>query len=329
MDNLAEAFLKLSTEDFSVLSSIEAGMREHEWIPIQEIARVSGLPQRKVEYRLRLLSEQKLVTRTTIHYLGYQIDFDAYDLLALSDFVKRDKVSSIGKKIGVGKESVIFEALGEIPLVIKFHRQGRTSFKHVRRARDHLKDLPRLPWLHAANIAARHEFQVMQKLYPMVSVPRPLALSRHAIAMEHVFGDQLNRVALSNPQDCLETILDEVEKAYSLGIVHADLSEFNVMITADDLKIIDWPQAVDLDHASSRELLERDVANILRFFARRYKIDLPLEEALSRVGVVKAEPKVKSEAELAAGSDTAPDAKHSAKSNANSDVKSSEEAVLK
>jgi len=283
VDNLAEAFLKLNREDFSVLGSIEAGMKDHEWVPIPEIARNSGLPLRKVDYRLRLLSEQKLVTRTTFHYEGYRIDFDAYDLLALSDLVKRDFVTSIGDKIGVGKESVIFEALGEIPLAIKFHRQGRTSFKHVRRARDHLTDLPRLPWLHAASLAARHEFQVMKRLYPQVTVPIPVALSRHAIAMEHVFGDQLSRVVLSNPLDCFEMILEEMGKAYSLGIVHADLSEFNVMITEEGLKIIDWPQAVDLSHVNSQELLKRDLTNILRFFARRYKIELPLEEALSRV----------------------------------------------
>jgi RIO kinase 2 len=283
VDNLAEAFLRLSREDFSVLSSIEAGMKDHEWVPIPDIAQSSGLPLRKVDYRLRLLSEQKLVTRTTIHYEGYQIDFDAYDLLALSDLVKRNFVAGIGEKIGVGKESVIFEAIGEIPLAIKFHRQGRTSFKHVRRARDHLKDLPKVPWLHAASLAARHEFRVMQRLYPHVSIPRPVALSRHAIAMEHIFGDQLSRVVLSNPQDCLEIILDEVAKAYCLGIVHADLSEFNIMVSKDEIKIIDWPQAVDLKHPGSQELLHRDLANILRFFARRYKIDLSLEEALSKV----------------------------------------------
>lgn len=283
MDNLAEAFLKLNREDFSVLGSIEAGMKDHEWVPIPDIARISGLPLRKVDYRLRLLSEQKLVTRTTIHYEGYQIDFDAYDLLALFDLVKRNFVKSIGEKIGVGKESVIFEALGEIPLAIKFHRQGRTSFKHVRRARDHLKDLPRVPWLHAASLAARHEFQVMQRLYPIVSIPRPVAISRHAIAMEHIFGDQLSRVVLSNPQDCLEMVLEEVGKAYRLGIVHADLSEFNIMIAENGLEIIDWPQAVDLDHPGSKELLVRDLTNVLRFFSRRYKIDLTLEEALTEV----------------------------------------------
>ncbi len=283
MDNPAEAFLKLSREDLSVLSSIEIGMRAHEWVPIQEISRLSGLPLRKVEYRLRLLSDQKLVARTTIHYEGYQIDFDAYDLLAISDLSKRNVITSIGDKIGVGKESVIFEALGEIPMVIKFHRQGRTSFKHVRRARDHLTDLPRLPWLHAASLAARREFQVMQRLYPQASIPRPVALSRHALAMELIFGDQLNKVVLSNPHDCLDMILDEVGKAYHIGIVHADLSEFNVMVTAEGPKIIDWPQAVEVNHPNAAELLERDVRNILRFFARRYKIDLSLEEALSRV----------------------------------------------
>lgn len=283
MDNPAEAFLRLSREDISVLGSIESGMRAHEWVPIQEIARLSGLPLRKVEYRLRLLAEQKLVTRTTIHYEGYQIDFDAYDLLAISDLLKRDFITSIGDKIGVGKESVVFEALGEIPLVIKFHRQGRTSFKHVRRARDHLTDLPRLPWLYAASLAARHEFQVMQRLYPEVSVPRPVALSRHALAMELIYGDQLNKVVLPSPQDCLEMILEEVGKAYRQGIVHADLSEFNVMVTAEGLKIIDWPQAVETDHPNASQLLERDVGNILRFFARRYKIDLSLEEVISRV----------------------------------------------
>ncbi len=283
MDNPAEAFLKLSREDLSVLSSIEIGMRAHEWVPIQEISRLSGLPLRKVEYRLRLLSDQKLVTRTTIHYEGYQIDFDAYDLLAISDLSKRDVITSIGDKIGVGKESVIFEALGEIPLVMKFHRQGRTSFKHVRRARDHLTDLPRLPWLHAASLAARREFQVMQRLYPQVSIPRPVALSRHALAMELIFGDQLNKVVLSNPHDCMDMILDEVGIAYHIGIVHADLSEFNVMATAEGPKIIDWPQAVEVNHPNAAQLLERDVRNILRFFARRYKIDLSMEEALSRV----------------------------------------------
>lgn len=287
MENLAETFLSLSKEDLSVLGSIEIGMRDYEWVPLPEISRLSGISPRKVEYRLHILSEAKLVTRTTVHYEGYQIDFDAYDLLALADLVERDFVKCIGGKVGVGKESVIFDALGAVPLAIKFHRQGRTSFKHVRRSRDHLKDMPRVPWLYAASLAARHEFQVMKRLYPDVSIPKPVAISRHALAMEFLSGDQLNRVILSDPQECLEIILDEVRKTYEKGIIHADLSEFNIIVMEEDLKIIDWPQAVDINHPSAAELLERDVSNILRFFERRYRIGMPLEDAISKVKAVR------------------------------------------
>ncbi|MFB3765510.1 MAG: RIO1 family regulatory kinase/ATPase [Methanotrichaceae archaeon] len=284
MENLAETFLSLSKVDLSVLGSIEIGMRDYEWVPLPEISRLSGISPRKAEYRLRILSEAKLIIKTTIHYEGYQIDFDAYDLLALSNLVERDYVKCIGGRIGVGKESVIYDALGEIPLAIKFHRQGRTSFKHVRRARDHLTDMPRVPWLYAASLASRHEFQVMKVLYPDVSIPKPVAINRHALVMEFVSGDQLNRVILSDPRECLEIILNEIRKTYEKGIIHADLSEFNIIVMEDDLKIIDWPQAVEINHPSASELLERDIGNILRFFERRYRIDMPLEDAMSVVG---------------------------------------------
>ncbi len=283
MENLAEAFLGLGKEDFSLLGAIETGMRTHEWVPTFVISEIAGLSASKVEYRLQHLFEKKLVVREALHYLGYQINFDAYDLLALSDFVKRNRVKCIGERIGVGKESVVYEALGEIPLAIKFHRQGRTSFKHVRRLRDHLTDKPKVPWLYAAALAARHEFKVMEKLYPRVSIPEPVAVSRHALAMEFVDGPQLNKITLSDPEDGLNMILDEVGRALNLGIIHSDLSEFNIMIAESGPKIIDWPQAVEVTHPHAEELLERDLANVLRFFERKYKIDLPLDMALVRV----------------------------------------------
>jgi RIO kinase 2 len=283
--NLAQTFLRLNQDDFAILKGIEAGMRTHEWVPLADVARISGLAPDKAEYRLHFLSDLKLVSRETLHYLGYQMDFEAYDILALSDLADRNVVASIGDRIGVGKESVVYEALGKgsNPMAIKFHREGRTSFKHVRRVREHLKDGSRCAWIHAARRAARYEFSVMTSLYPQVSIPRPVALSRHAIAMELIHGNQLNLITLSNPQECLDIMLDEVSAAYSLGVIHADLSEYNVIVRGDEIKIIDWPQAVKIDHPNASELLERDLTNILRFFARKYKIDLSIKDAMSRV----------------------------------------------
>jgi len=280
VENLAEALLGLSKDDRSLLSAIETGMKTHEWVPSFVISELSGLSVRKVEFRLGQLFEKKLVERESMHYLGYRIDFDAYDLLALSDFVKRGKVSAFGERIGVGKESVVYEAIGETHLAIKFHRQGRTSFKHIRRLRDHLTDKPKVPWLYAAALAARHEFAIMEKLYPKVSIPRPVACSRHALAMEFVSGPSLNHITLSDPENGLNMILGEVAAARRLGIIHADLSEFNIMVDESGPKIIDWPQAVEVSHPHALELLERDLTNVLRFFQRKYRIEMPLEKAL-------------------------------------------------
>jgi RIO kinase 1 len=53
------------------------------------------------------------------------------------------------------------------------------------------------------------------------------------------------------------------------GVVHGDLSEFNVLIAADGPVVIDFPQSVDSAHnPSARKLLIRDVDNLHRFLAR-------------------------------------------------------------
>jgi len=278
-------FLGLSDEDFSVLSAVETGMRTHEWVPSFTIAELSGLPARKADFLLTRLFEKKLVEKESIHYLGHRIDFAAYDLLALHDFVKTGTLLAIGERIGVGKESVVYEALGtgERHLAIKFHRQGRSSFKHVRRLRDHLSDRPKVPWLYAAALAARHEYAIMEQLYSNVSIPEPISCNRHAVVMEFIDGLALNRIILSDPDSGLDLIQEEMKKAWIHGIVHADLSEFNIIMAEAGPCIIDWPQAVRTDHPHAHELLERDLKNVLRFFGRKYGIDMPLEAALQHV----------------------------------------------
>lgn len=285
MKQLAQVFLSLKEEDLAVLKAVEGGMRKREWVPVDEIAASSILSLDKAEYRLHQLSAMSLVEKTSVPYEGFRIGFDAYDLLALSDLVRKNIVLSLGDRTGVGKESVVYEALGEVPAVIKFHRQGRTSFKHVRRTRDHLKDRHRMAWIHAARLSARAEYSVLKRLYPEVAVPRPLGLSRHAVVMEHISGAVLSGVALECPEDTLDAILNEVGKAHRLGLIHADLSEFNVIMGEDSLGIIDWPQAVKTSHPEASFFLERDVSNVLRFFKRKYGIDISLQDAYSMSGI--------------------------------------------
>jgi RIO kinase 1 len=65
------------------------------------------------------------------------------------------------------------------------------------------------------------------------------------------------------------TLLAEVVRMLCAGVVHGDLSEFNVLLAADGPVIIDLPQAVDAagnNHAS--RMLLRDVGNLRSFFGR-------------------------------------------------------------
>jgi RIO kinase 1 len=65
------------------------------------------------------------------------------------------------------------------------------------------------------------------------------------------------------------TLIGEVVRMLLAGVIHGDLSEFNVLLAADGPRIIDLPQAVDAagnNHAS--RMLLRDVANLRNFFGR-------------------------------------------------------------
>lgn len=64
-------------------------------------------------------------------------------------------------------------------------------------------------------------------------------------------------------------LLQDVQRMLCAGVVHGDLSDFNVLIAEDGPVIIDFPQAVDPSHnRNAGRLLIRDVDNLQRFFGR-------------------------------------------------------------
>jgi RIO kinase 1 len=65
------------------------------------------------------------------------------------------------------------------------------------------------------------------------------------------------------------TLLQQVVRMLCAGVVHGDLSEFNILVGSEGPVIIDLPQAVDAagnNHAS--RMLERDVTNLANYFGQ-------------------------------------------------------------
>lgn len=288
-DTAVQVFRNLEPEDFRVLLAIELGMSRYRNVPEDKIPKVASLTQREVAYRLPRLRKLRLIRRWLGPYTGYQLNMAGYDCLAVNALVKANVLEAFGKPLGVGKEADVYDALtlGGQQVAVKFHRLGRTSFRQTRRKRGYIAERQHISWLYQSRLAAQKEFEALKLVHPYgVSVPEPIQQNRHVVVMGMIEGsDLVDYIQIPEPQNVLDEILLNLRKAYlEAEVVHADLSEFNVIFGPNGhVLIIDWPQYVRKSHLNADQLLKRDVTNIVRFFQRKFKTKARLKEALAYV----------------------------------------------
>ncbi|MFW6003507.1 MAG: serine/threonine-protein kinase RIO2 [Halanaeroarchaeum sp.] len=290
-NTVAEQMVELDPEDFHLLSGVEHGMRFSRWVSQEKLPDFSGLTAEEVDYRMDRMLDREFLERKTIQYVGVRLTFDGYDALALRTFAERESIEGFGAPLGVGKESDVFEVRSYKPLALKFHREGHTNFREVHRERDYTAENEHTSWQYTARKAAEREYEALETLYPTVRVPRPIDQNRHAIIMEKVDGVELSRATLDPEQavGVLNLILDELATAYREGFVHGDVSEYNVFVHESGITLFDWPQAVPTDHENARDLLRRDIENIVRYFARKYPAETPDPSVPALVDAVAAD----------------------------------------
>ncbi|OHC70165.1 MAG: kinase [Rhodocyclales bacterium RIFCSPLOWO2_02_FULL_63_24] len=110
-----------------------------------------------------------------------------------------------------------------------------------------------------------------------VRVPQPYLCHQGVLLMELVTdaegqpAPRLNDIEMTAEQ-ALEfhaELLRQVVRMLCAGLIHGDLSEYNILVGADGPVIIDLPQAVDAaGNSNAGEMLERDVANLASYFGR-------------------------------------------------------------
>ncbi|VVB85899.1 RIO-type serine/threonine-protein kinase Rio2 [uncultured archaeon] len=286
LENIPETFLNTTNKEFRVLLAIENKMKFYEWVPIEELINFTKFDLKEINYNLSNLAGKKLIHKNILAYEGYRIYFEAYDLLALNAFVSRGSINAIGDAIGAGKESVVYAGTGGITnreVIIKFHREGKTSFKQVRIKREHIVQKKHLSWLYASRLAAKREYDALKILYPGVNVPEPVDYNRHAIVMAPVKGQALAHTKVNESEWYLGEILTQVKKAAALGVIHGDLSEFNIFVNPEGCEIIDWPQYITFSHPNATELLYRDIDNVLTFFWKKYRVKRDIQEVINSI----------------------------------------------
>jgi RIO kinase 2 len=288
-DVAVRVFRELENEDFRVLQAIETAMSEHEFVSKEQIARFTKFDlARDTDFRINRLSRLGLIYQMRRAYTGYTLNYAGYDCLAINGLVKANVLEAFGKPLGVGKEADVYDALNpnDERIAVKFHRLGRISFRQIIRRRSYSTQRS-ASWLYQSRLAAEKEYQALQVLFPnRVAVPEPISHNRHVVAMGMIEGAELAEYKeVPRPEKILGEILRNTRKAYlKAGIIHADLSEYNIILQPNGhILIIDWPQYVNKEHPNAEELLTRDVQNILQFFKRKHKLNADLKEAMRYV----------------------------------------------
>jgi RIO kinase 1 len=209
----------------------------------------------------------------------------------LQPLVRNGIVDTVTRQLMSGKEAMVFvvRCAGESRCAKVYKEADRRSF---RQAVDYTENRKTKNSRDARAIAKRTRFgresqeaawqsAEVDALYRLaaadVRVPRPYGFHAGVLLMELVTDDagnaapRLNDVELEPVVaiDLHERLVREVVRMLCAGVVHGDLSEFNILLGADGPVIIDLPQAVDAagnNHA--KRMLLRDVDNLRRFFGR-------------------------------------------------------------
>ena len=197
--------------------------------------------------------------------------------------------------IATGKEADVFlgERLGH-KIVIKIFRMSSASYfrnptvlqyilgdERFRKIKRTPKDLIK-SW-------AMKEFRNLKKADEIgVNSPKAMAIEKNVIVMQYIGAEQPAQPLLKYDADegeykeLFEQVIGEIRKMYRGKLVHADLSEYNILIRDGQAFVIDFGQGVLLSHPKAEEFLERDVKNLCNFFTKR-GVDCDPEEILTNI----------------------------------------------
>ncbi len=210
--------------------------------------------------------------------------FDKRTLMDLYSLASKGVIDALGGSVCTGKEANIFRAIsGEKELALKIYRISTSNFNAMQ---DYLHGDPRFGSVKGTKRAVvcawtRKEFRNLTRAEESgVAVPHPIAMKENILVMDLVGeGDAvappLKDVELEGEE--AKRVYDRIAEYISLlynraGLIHADLSEFNILYHQGEPVIIDMGQSVTLDHPMARRFLERDISNISHYFKKKYNI---------------------------------------------------------
>jgi RIO kinase 1 len=246
--------------------------------------------EKTVERRDKMLVHDFSSERATVEEV-----FDQATLMVIYQFLNSDVLYEVHGVVNAGKEARVYlgknkegkelavkiylTASAEFKKGMLKYIEGDYRFKGVKRDTRSLI----FAW-------AQKEFRNLEQAFrAKVRVPKPVAVKNNVLVMEFIGKDGVSAPSLkeqlpSNPEEVYNTLLTYLGRLYrKAGLVHGDLSEYNIMMRKGNPVIFDVSQAVPTSHPMAEFFLRRDLANLNRFFSRLGVKVLSVDEAYKKV----------------------------------------------
>jgi len=206
----------------------------------------------------------------------YKNVFDEFTLHTLFKLSGQGHFDELVSPVKIGKESNVFLAsdYDKDYVIVKIYRLQSCNFNKMW---SYIKSDPRF-----ANIKNQRRlviFKWVQREYRNlliarqgINVPTPIAFLNNVLVMESIGNNipapQLKDALPKKPKEFAKKVLKFILKLKELGIVHADLSEFNILNYNENPYFIDFSQATCVKDPNAEEYYNRDFRNISKFFKK-------------------------------------------------------------
>jgi len=247
----------------------------------------------KADDILRKMLSEKRIKSVEDKRVGSEV-FDSITLKTLYKLANTGYIHRLNGAISTGKEANVFKGLDEDDnfVAVKIYRVTTSDFKKMQ---NYIQGDPRFNVRtgnkrQLVNAWVTKEFRNLQRAYEAgVNVPKPIIAKNNVLVMEFI-GDEEGDAALpmrhseiQDPEELLNKVINNMKLLYQeAGLVHGDLSSYNILIQDGDPVIIDISQGMTRDHPISNELLNRDIDNIVKDF-KKLKINISNEEIKSAI----------------------------------------------
>ncbi len=212
--------------------------------------------------------------------------FDQKTVMALYQIINKGIIDAMRGVVKAGKESRIYWAKGPAgeDLAVKIFLTSSSEF--IKSMPQYIQGDPRFRLGHDHRKIiytwAQKEFRNLTETRGAgVRVPKPIYVHENIIVMEFLGNGGVPSPILKEvPKEWLtldlySDLMGSVSALYrACGLVHADLSEYNIMLHGWKPYIIDFGQAVPKEHPMAEEFLRRDIGNVVKFF-RKSGLDVP------------------------------------------------------